>query len=176
MTVYMPAEDSHLMLEALRGYEPKTALDMGTGSGILAIALAKMGCSVTAADINPEAIEYARKNAKAEGVKIEFVVSDLFKKISGKFDLMVFNPPYVRTADAETADMQSIAWAGGKDGMAVINRFLKQAKDFLKPGGKILLLASSTDEDLPEMQGYATKLLKEKRLFFERLFVFELSQ
>ena len=153
----------------------KAVLDMGTGSGVLAIAAAKKGCSVTAVDINPAAIKLAKQNAKKEGVGIDFVVSDLFDKIKGKFDLIIFNPPYVRTADCEMLDMQSRAWAGGIDGMQVINRFLLTARDFLKPGGKILLLASSIDSELPEITGFKVNVLKRKPLFFEQLFVLELS-
>ena len=176
-SVYAPSDDSYLMLEALEESlkGPKTVLDMGTGSGILAIAAAKKDCSVTAVDINPDAIEAAKENAKKERVKISFVLSDLFEKVKGRYDLIVFNPPYVKTEDSEKTDMQSIAWQGGKDGMAVINRFLKQVKDFLKPGGRVLLLVSSVDDRVPPIPGFKTKVLKKKSLFFERLFVLELE-
>jgi len=217
-TVYPPAEDSFLMLEAMRDYmktldpnlktqdpkhktvdtrfacsEPvrrvvsrlvrrrpktvKTALDMGTGSGILAIELAKLGFEVTAADINPEAIKIAKQNTKEAGVKIDFVISDLFSNIRNKFDLIVFNPPYVKTEDRElkTADMEALAWAGGPDGMQVINRFLSGVSSSLKPEGRIILLVSSNDDKIPELPGYTIKLLKRKSLFFEQLFVLELS-
>jgi len=166
------------MLEALEEFLkacPKTVLDMGTGSGILAIAAAKKGCSVTAVDINPDAIDAAKENAKKEKVKLTFILSDLFEKVKGKFDLIVFNPPYVRTEDSEVTDMQSIAWQGGTDGMLVIDRFLKQVKGFLKPSGRVLLLVSSTDDRVPPIPGFKTKVLKKKSLFFERLFVLEVE-
>lgn len=178
-TVYPPSDDSYLMLEALEDFletaDSKTVLDMGTGSGILAIAAAKKGCSVTATDINPDAIETAKENAKKENIKLNFVLSNLFERVEGKFELIIFNPPYVRTEDSEAADMQSIAWQGGTDGMVVIDRFLKQVKAFLKPGGRVLLLVSSMDDRVPPIPGFKTKVLKEKSLFFERLFVFELE-
>lgn len=179
-TVYPPSEDSYMLLEALEDilktgdWRHKTVLDMGTGSGILAIAAAKAGCSVTAVDINPEAIEAAKENAERENVKINFVLSDLFQNVKGRFDLIVFNPPYVRTEDSETADMQSVAWQGGNDGMMVINHFLSSVRGFLRPSGRILLLVSSMDDTVPKLPGFKTKVLKKKRLFFERLFVLEL--
>jgi len=180
-TVYKPAEDSFLMLEVLEGLlktadrKQQTVLDMGTGSGVLAIAAAKKGCSVTAVDINPAAITLAKGNAKKEGVEMSFVVSNLFDNIKSKFDLILFNPPYVPTGPGEKRDMESAAWDGGKDGLVVITEFLKRAKGFLRPGGRILLLVASNSDKPPKLPGYATKLLKEKQLFFEKLFVLELS-
>ena len=177
MTPYQPAEDSFLMREALKTLDckPKTVLDMGTGSGILAIAAAREGCSVTAVDINPDAIEFAKKAAEKENLKINFILSDLFEKVKRKFDLIVFNPPYVKTEDSETRDMQSIAWDGGPDGLQVINRFLSQVRDHLNASGKILLLVSSNSENPPVFPGFNQKLIGEKKLFFEILFVLELT-
>lgn len=187
-SVYQPAEDSFLMLEELsrllssvRGPQktqdrrPKAVLDMGTGSGILAIAAAKAGCSVTAADINPEAIKVAKENAKKEGAGIDFIVSDLFDNVSGKFDLIIFNPPYVPTEPNEKKDMESAAWDGGKDGMTVITEFLKRVKGFLKPEGRILLLISTIDDKEPKLKGFKTKVKRKESLFFERLWVLELE-
>jgi release factor glutamine methyltransferase len=181
-SVYQPAEDSYMMQDALvellktADPKPQTVLDMGTGSGILAIVAAKLGCSVTAVDINPEALTAAKANAAIAGVKIKPVRSDLFERVTGKFDLITFNPPYVRTEDSElkTADMQSRAWAGGKDGMQVINRFLSSVCGFLKPEGRILLLVSTLDDKEPKLKGFKTKVRKRASLFFEKLWVLEL--
>jgi len=180
-TVYQPAEDSFLILEVMASYwktanrRPNLVLDMGTGSGILAIAAAKAGCSVTAVDINPEAIITAKANAKVAGVKITFVKSDLFKNVKGTFDLIVFNPPYVPTEPNEKLDMESAAWDGGKDGLSVTNEFLKHAKGFLKPGGRILLLVSTIGDKEPKLPGFKTKVKKKESLFFEKLWVLELE-
>jgi len=180
MTVYEPAEDSRLFESAIRGkkgpQEGQRVLDVGTGSGILAIAAAKKGCSVTAVDINPEALEAARRNAEKEGVELELIESDLFKNVKDKFDFILFNPPYVPTEEWETRDMESVAWQGGKLGREVIDRFLEHAFDFLKPGGKILLLVSSNNQILPELQDkYNGYVLSNKKLFFEVLYVVELK-
>jgi release factor glutamine methyltransferase len=180
-TVYMPGEDSFMMKGVLEDYlrtqdpRPKTVLDLGTGSGILAIAAAKQGCSVTAADINPEAILLAKENAGKENVKIKFILSDLFENIKAKYDLIVFNPPYVPTEDSEPKTMESIAWDGGPDGLSRVRGFLSSVSSHLNPGGKILLLVSSSTEDPPAFQGFNQKILAKKSYFFERLFVLELS-
>jgi release factor glutamine methyltransferase len=97
-------------------------------------------------------------------------------EVKGKFDLIVFNPPYVPTEKLETLDMQSIAWQGGKDGREVIDRFLAEVFNYLKPNGKILLLISSHNKMMRELQkNYGAKLVSEKKLFYEKLFVLEIT-
>jgi release factor glutamine methyltransferase len=175
-TVYPPAEDSFMMKEVIEntGLKTEDVLDMGTGSGILAIAAAKKGCSVTAVDINPEAVKRAKEKAEKENVRMDFIVSDLFEKVKGKFDLIIFNAPYVPTEDSEPKTMESMAWDGGPDGLSTVNRFLSSAKDHLKPDGRILLLVSSNTEKPPHFKNFKQKVLKKKPYFFERLFVIEL--
>jgi len=174
-SVYQPAEDSYLLKEAIEESDMSgDVLDMGTGSGILAIAAANKGCNVTAVDINPEALEVARENAK--GLDIKFILSDLFKEVTGKYDWMIFNTPYVPTEESEKKDMQSRAWDGGKDGLQVAKEFLRQSREFLKPGGKILLLVSSNDNVVPNFSGFKDKVLKKKSMFFEQLYVLELHR
>jgi release factor glutamine methyltransferase len=149
-------------------------LDMGTGSGILAIAAAKKGCSVTAVDINPEAIKVAKENASKENLEINFILSDLFQNVNGKFDLIIFNAPYVPTENSEPKTMESKAWDGGETGLEVVNLFLSSVRDYLNEGGKIFLLVSSNTENPPQFKGFDQKTLKKMPFFFERLFVLEL--
>jgi len=178
MTVYQPSDDSYMMLEALKGSGVKPGdrvLDMGTGSGILAIAAEKRGCSVTAVDINPEAIKAAKEAAKKEGARIRFAVSDLFESVKGSYDLILFNAPYVGTERAETKDMESAAWDGGFDGLQVIYRFLSMVKRFLKPRGQIMMTTSSMDDVIPKFPGFDSRPLAKKSFFFERLWVMELQ-
>ena len=107
---------------------------MGTGSGIQAIAAKRSGVEkVVAADINPEAIKCAKLNSKK--LKISFIQSDLFSNISEKFDLIVFNTPYL--PKEPPLDPQ---WSGGKE---FIEKFLKNAKKHITLNGKILFLHSS---------------------------------
>ncbi|MDI6738732.1 MAG: methyltransferase, partial [Nanoarchaeota archaeon] len=100
-----------------------------------------------------------------------------FANVEGKFDLIIFNPPYLpfeRNEDRETA----LQVAGGKKGHEIIEGFLKQAKSHLEKNGKILLLFSSLSGDIEKImakEGYKFKKIDEKPLFFEKLFVYELG-
>jgi len=172
--VYDPSDDSFLLAEvvyALQDLSGKDVLDVGTGSGILAIAAAKKGANVTAVDVNPRALIIAERNAKANGVHIEFKESDLFSSINKKFDLITFNPPYVPTEESETKDVESKAWDGGADGNATIDRFLSGFKEHLKKDGRALLLVSS----LNNKKIKNSNVLSSKKLFFEELFVLEIG-
>jgi release factor glutamine methyltransferase len=142
-------------------------LDIGTGSGLQAIISAKQGGEVIATDINPEAIECAKKNAEKNGVEIEFRVCDLFESITGKFDLIIFNSPYLpeESAPAEKEPIdQSYAGAGK------IKEFLEQYKKFLKPDGYALLVYSSLSG--VEVGG---EIIARKKVAFEEIFVSKLT-
>ena len=93
--IYYPREDSMLMLDILEKTDLRglKVLDMGTGSGILAVAAAKKGALVLAVDIDKNAVEIAWKNAAANNTVIRYRCSDLFEKISERFDLIIFNAP-----------------------------------------------------------------------------------
>lgn len=164
--VYEPREDSWLLLEVIRGMKARRTLDMGTGTGILAAELVKNCEEVVAADIDFAALKVAQKNTKSQNIK--FIQSDLFEKIPGKFDLIVFNPPYL-----PPEQKGDLAYSGGKP---LILKFLDQAKVHLEPQGKIILLWSSLTRLFPfEIKGYTVKRLREKKLFMERLWVYELK-
>lgn len=173
--VYAPAEDTLLMLSALEVRKGEAVLEMGCGSGFLALHMAKAGALVTAVDVDPFAIRNTEENARSNGLRLEVLHSDLFQQVSGRFDLMVFNPPYLRgTADGP----EDLCWAGGENGLELTDRFLVQAKDHLEEGGRLLVLYS-TDVKKTDMerslQGWKVKVLASKRLFFEELSVLELS-
>ena len=176
MKIYKPSEDSYLMQDVLISDLKNSSknikiLDMGTGSGILALTCKKLGFkSVFAADINKEAI---KKLSKAD---IKVFESDLFKNINEKFDLIIFNPPYL---PEHKYDLEKDT-TGGKLGFETINNFLKQAKKHLNKNAKILLLYSSYSK--PEVikkfakkLGYKQEIKKTLDLPFEKLFVYELS-
>ena len=134
---YPPREDSYLLARVVKQISKgKTVLDIGTGTGIQAITAALNGArDVVATDINPDALKLAKENAKLNKVKIEVIESDLFAKVKGKFDLIIFNAPYLPN-EAPT-DPQ---WSGGKE---LIEKFLKEAKNHLTEGGKIVYVFSS---------------------------------
>ena len=133
------------------GGRPLNVVDIGTGSGIIGICLAKHApaCQVTAVDISPAALEIARANAAEHGVsqRIEFVVGDLFAAIppERQFDLVVSNPPYVTTAEMQelAPDVRNfephLALAAGAAGTDVISRLIPQAAERLAAGGQLLM-------------------------------------
>ncbi len=178
--IYEPREDSLLIAKVLeeelesdkeKSEKIKTILEIGCGSGLLSIIAAKRGCYVLAADINPAAVECAKRNAELNGAKMETAQSDLFERISGKFDLIVFNPPYL----PEEQDEKSRAWAGGKS-LEVITRFTEGVKEHLEKDGKILIVISSLSNPesiLKEFSdsGFDAKIAAERKVPWEKLFV-----
>lgn len=169
--IYEPAEDSFLLQKYVKKYAKGKVLDLGTGSGIQALTAFKKTKNVLAVDINPSAVEQLKK----KGIKAR--ISDLFSNVKGKFDLIIFNPPYLPEDEREPQD-SSTATTGGKKGYETIERFLKQAKKFLKKDGKILLVFSSLTgniENLFNKYGYGFKKLEEKKLFFEKIYIYILD-
>ena len=179
-SVYPPAEDSFMLAEHCRGLGGRI-LEMGTGSGIAAIANAHAnpGNEIVAVDINPEALECAEENAGRNGAgNITFLKSDLFENVSGKFDAILFNPPYLPTSKEEKLGGEANrAYDGGGGGRDVTDRFLGQFGECLKLGGVLLIVQSSlsgaeeTKRKLGKM-GFGVETLAEEPFFFERLFLF----
>jgi release factor glutamine methyltransferase len=145
--VYEPAEDTFLLAERLTVTENDFVLDVGTGSGILAVFAAEKAKRVVAVDVNHYAIQCATNNAQTNDVKerIEFLQGDLFQPIkqNENFDLILFNSPYLPSEPDEEKSWIGKAWAGGPDGRTVIDRFLVDAPNFLANEGKIQLVQSS---------------------------------
>ncbi|ENN96482.1 methyltransferase [Methanocaldococcus villosus KIN24-T80] len=176
--VYEPAEDSYLLLNNLVDVEGKEVLEIGTGCGLIAIACYKKGAKrVVATDINPYAVKLAKYNAKLNNAKIEIIESDLFENIKGKFDVIIFNPPYLPTEEDEKLDGYiNYAFDGGKDGRAVLDRFLKEAPKYLKDGGVIQLVQSSlNDKDktlsILKNLGFKVEIKAKLKLPFEELYI-----
>lgn len=137
--VYSPEMDTYLLLECslkeLR--QGERVLEVGTGSGYIASRLARETC-IVATDINPFAVREARN------LGIEVVRADLMDGLSGPFDMVIFNPPYLPTQPEERiCDWLEYALDGGASGREVITRFAGQVERVLAPGGRILLLVSS---------------------------------
>lgn len=175
--VYEPREDSFLLREFVYKHAKGRVLDMGTGSGIQAAAAA--GCKkvteVIAADIDPRAIEYAKKHQSSKK-NINYVLTDLFTKLNPKkyhhyFDTIIFNAPYLPN-DPKSRDF---ALDGGKQGHETIERFLERLHTYLKPDGECLLVFSSITPHMPgliEKYLFAGKELGRKHQFFEDIFVY----
>ena len=181
--VYEPAEDSFLFAENLNVQEAETVLDMGTGCGILGILAAEKASAVVAVDVNPYAVRCARENAKLNNVqnKIYYVQGDLFTPLSEsfKFDVILFNSPYIPADEDETASWIGRAWAGGASGRQVIDRFIAEAPNHLKQTGRVLLMQSTladVDETLRKFACYGmnARVVAEQALpFFETIKLLE---
>ena len=126
--IYEPSEDSFLLADVVKKYSKgKSVLDIGTGSGIQTISAISSGAKfVLASDINEEAL----KHVKTAYTNIQTIHSNLFSNISGKFDLIIFNPPYLPADKREDAESQEVT-TGGKKGDEIIIKFLKHAKEHL---------------------------------------------
>ncbi|MCS6975681.1 MAG: peptide chain release factor N(5)-glutamine methyltransferase [Gemmatales bacterium] len=158
--VLIPRPDTEtLVLATLEAAAPGCSLlEIGTGSGAVAIALAKHlpSAEVTATDRSAEALEVARRNAVRHGVasRVRFLQGDLFEPLdaNARFDLIISNPPYIPTAEIETlaqtvrAFEPRIALDGGPDGLAVIQRLIAEAPPLLNPGGWLLLETSPNQQ------------------------------
>ena len=129
--LYDPQEDSFLMAEAILNLKPKgKVLDLGTGTGILAEAASKSSSLITAADKDMRAVMYVKHKFPAFNV----VESSYFSGISGKFDLIINNPPYLPNDDR----IKDLALDGGKEGWEFIDNMLSQAKKYLEVNGAFL--------------------------------------
>ncbi len=170
--VYEPAEDTFLLAENLDVREGDFALDMGTGTGIIALLMARKAKFVIGADINPIAVELARENAGLNGIEnVEFRLSDLFDGINEdeKFDLITFNAPYLPGKPEEPIDM---ALMGGERGREVLDRFIREVGHYLRPGGRIQIVQSSitgVEETLEKLEnaGFKAEIEAKKHIFFE---------
>jgi len=168
--IYTPREDSHLLEKHVKIHARGRFLDMGTGSGILAGAALARTDEVIAVDINPEAAKHVHSDVK-------YIESDLFDKVSGQFDVIAFNPPYL----PDDPDVKDMALDGGKHGYELINRFLDNVEPYLKDDGSILLLFSSLSkknkiEECIHNNCLIFKQIDELKLDFERLYVYHIEK
>lgn len=168
--VYYPEDDSLMFADFLLKYikKQKTMLEIGCGSGFLSILAAKMGLKVDSVDINETALNNTRKNAEENNVSLNVYKSDLFSNVNKKFDLIVFNPPYLKESDVDIylSEEEKNTLAN----IDTVKRFLNNAKKYLNKKGKILVLLS--DLSGIKLNG---KIVKEQKLDWEKLFIFELG-
>ncbi|KZX15923.1 ribosomal protein L11 methyltransferase [Methanobrevibacter cuticularis] len=175
--VYEPSDDSFLLSENLIIEPDDIVLEIGTGTGIIAISASKLAKKVIATDINFDALELAEKNIKANDVgNITLLFGDLFEPVQNmKFDVILFNLPYLPTEECEILeDNLNYAFDGGLDGRKVINPFLNEVKSYLNEGGKVQLIQSSLsniEETISKLRelGFKTEITAKERFFFEEI-------
>ena len=122
-------------------------LDIGTGSGAIAIALAyaRPDWQISGADISTAALEVATKNAQQHQATIHFIHSDVCQSITGQYDIIVSNPPYISWEDTDEVGLNvfnaepHLALFADEDGLSIYRKIAEQAVDFLSPEGKIYL-------------------------------------
>lgn len=121
-------------------------LDLCTGSGAIAVSLKKYlpDVKIFASDISEKALEVAKKNAKNNNVEIEFIKSDMFENIHEKFDIIVSNPPYIKSEEIEKLSKEvqnepKLALDGGKDGLKFYKIISREIKNYLKENGTLLM-------------------------------------
>ncbi len=174
-SIYEPSDDSFLLQKYVIKYSKnKDVLDIGSGSGIQAISAKKVGAkSVLATDINKKAVNYI------SSLGITAIHSNLFSNIKEKYDLIIFNPPYLPKDKLEDKKT-SIITSGGNRGDELTLKFLNQAKNHINKNGFILLIISSLSpferiEKKIKSLDFRFKILESKKLFMERLSVLEIS-
>lgn len=176
--MYEPAEDSFLLLAILKKEVPNLLeknpemkiLEIGAGSGIHLETLFNLGVkkkNIFSCDIDEKSVSHCNL------LGFKCIHSDLFQNIKGKYNLIIFNPPYLPEDAREPCDSRT-ATTGGKKGCETINRFLKDSKKHLASNGKIFLVTSSMTKGIKWLD-CKKKQIRCEKLFFEKLCVWELN-
>ncbi len=172
--VYEPQEDSMLVLETLEAemLDGKELLDVGCGSGVLSLFAASRGAKVTACDVDHLAIENVTRAARTLGLDVRAVISDVWSRISESFDVVLMNPPYLPSEHSIDAAVD-----GGRDGIAILERFAEELPSHLQPGGFALVLVSSVTswQQVFKPTEFEVTLVVRKKLFFEELSVLRIK-
>lgn len=147
--VLIPRLDTEILIEKVcedikTRKEKVSVLDIGTGSGAIAITVQKeTGANVSAVDVSDGAIEIAKHNAKTLEADVNVFKSDLFENVEGKFDFIISNPPYIESSVIETLDEEVksnepiLALDGGEDGLDFYREIVETAQKHLNKGGKL---------------------------------------
>jgi len=155
--VLIPRADTEVLAEEainfLKSFDRGLALDLCTGSGCVAISLAHFcpQAHISAVDISPTALELAQQNAKLNKVEkqISFIKSDLFNNVSGKFDCITVNPPYISSAEMATLSEEvkqepTLALHGGEDGLDFYRAIIPACNEYLRPTGVVFFEIGAT--------------------------------
>ena len=178
--VYVPSDDTFLLIESLVINGGERVLDLGCGTGVVGIYAAKRGAKeVIQLDINPYAVLLAKCNSMINNVdsKTLGVVGNMFDPIIEKrqFDIIAFNPPYLPVKDE---GLIGKSWSGGESGRDVIDEFLKVFDKFLSCSGKVFLINSSFSNynltlKILGKKGFTWKIVGRRKFFFEEIVCIE---
>lgn len=181
--VYPPSDDTFLVLDNLKLDGGELVLDIGTGTGVLAIKCALMGCYAVGIDINRVAIKNAQFNAKTNNVErsTSFLCSDATSALRDncEFDVVIMNPPYLPSTGIPSIDDPS--WNGGLNGTSLIQKVVKEVHRVLSRNGKLYFVVSSLSK-YDDVFSYLRSMnlqpviVAEKKLWFEELFLVEVRR
>jgi len=188
--VYRPSDDSFLLVKGLKtlldelwpGREMRkelSVLEIGTGTGVVGISLLKMGIKdLVMTDISPRALSCSRENLRRNRVRAKLVRCSLFDGLRHRFDLVVFNPPYLPREKKEPDDLLTTALCGGLHGHETIQSFLTGLPRYLADEGRAVLIVSSLNpgEELQKDSDFRWRLLGQERFFFERIYCYALAR
>ncbi|KAJ8765308.1 hypothetical protein K2173_012005 [Erythroxylum novogranatense] len=183
--VYEPCDDSFALVDALLAdrtnlleHQPSICMEIGCGSGYIITSLVLIlgqevpGVYYIATDINPHAVKVTQETLNAHGVLAELVCMDiasgLEKRLAGKVDVMVVNPPYVPTPEDEVSRGGiATAWAGGENGRSVIDRILPVAERLLSDRGWLYMVTLTANDPkeiclLMRKKGYASRIIVQR--------------
>jgi release factor glutamine methyltransferase len=172
--LYLPSDDTLLLIDSLNGYSGFSALEIGVGAGDVCTKLKTNFDFVVGVDIDIEAIRYCKNNIESQ---ITWICCEVVSCITGKFDLIVSNPPYLPSE--KTCDIKDITIYGGKNGVEMTIKFIQDSLSLLKHDGKIILVVSSIGA-INKLNKFIRdnklekKIINEKKLFFEFLYVYEI--
>jgi len=173
--VYPPSEDSILFIESLDIKAGEKVLEIGCGSGVVSIHCTLNGAIVTSGDINPKAVELTRINSELNRVTLDVRETDVYSNISGRFDTILFNLPYL---PVDEEGLLAKSWSGGPDGLGPLPELLEGAPEHLEDGGRVAVVISSlmdTQALWDLLNSYDVRSLGELKLFFEKLVVLEIK-
>ena len=174
--VYPPAADTYLLLDAIAIDSSDIVLDVGCGAGLATLVAASKAQRVVSVDISHQAVKNTTQNLRNNGLgqNVSIIQSDLFSGLSdtGKFSMIMFNPPYL-PADEMSTDMDH-ALIGGEDGSELTEIFVNQASSYLVQGGRLYVVVS-TLENIDAIiktfndNNFQVEQVNETSLFFEKI-------
>ncbi|QGA80348.1 HemK2/MTQ2 family protein methyltransferase [Candidatus Nanohalobium constans] len=170
MSVYPVREDTLLVKRNLeeQDLEDKDFLEIGVGNGENTVLAAEKRAKATGVDINPEAIKHTQERIKENDLEAELFLSNLFEQVEGKFDFIIFNPPYLK---GEEGIGDEEMWRGGETGLEAAERFLKKVPAYLTDGGKAWIILSSQTEYEKLVEKFNLEQVESEKIWFETLFL-----